>query len=91
MKRKFPVKPEECLSTHGGSGYSSGSYWDNGAIVCGSCGTRIKQPKATSGFMEQPIYPDFIIGLPYKFTREGARERIKQLEHDNRKWYEFWK
>jgi len=36
-----------CLSTHGGSGYAPGSYWDGGAIICGVCGARIENPMPT--------------------------------------------
>ena len=38
-----------CKSTHGSSGYAPGSYWDNGAIICGACGFRIKNPNPTGG------------------------------------------
>jgi hypothetical protein len=37
----------KCLSTHGGSGYAVGSYWDGDAIVCGFCGERIINPPPT--------------------------------------------
>ena len=39
----------ECLSTHGGSGYAPGSYWDGDDIICGACGQRIKNPPPTGG------------------------------------------
>jgi len=66
---------KKCLSTHGGSGYAPGSYWENGAIVCGLCGYRIENPSPTGGRWvpaSNPIarllgqgewvdtYPDFI-------------------------------
>jgi len=38
-----------CLSTHGGSGYASGSYWDGTAIICGLCRARIENPTPTGG------------------------------------------
>ena len=66
----------KCISTHGGSGYAMGSYWENGAIVCGICGYRIENPHPTGGrwvpakgFMDRVrgrvlewvgTYPDFI-------------------------------
>ena len=84
-KRKFPIKPSKCLSTHGGAGYVAGSYWENGSIVCGACGTRIKNPSSTGGFRNHPTYPDFIRGLPKELTRWGAREKYTP------KWWEFWK
>jgi hypothetical protein len=36
-----------CLSTHGGAGYGTGSYWDGYSIVCGGCGLRIDNPPPT--------------------------------------------
>lgn len=65
----------QCLSTHGGAGYAPGSRWDNGAIICGACGERIENPPpiATSKNGE-PLYPDFIDGLPREKTiRRGGR------------------
>ena len=70
------IKPEDCPSTHGGAGYSFGSYWEGEDIVCGLCGTRIHNPVPT-GYMviklslfrriffkekekTKPTYPDFI-------------------------------
>jgi len=52
---------KQCLSTHGGAGYMSGSYWDGDAIVCICCGMRIENPAPTSyqciqyRFRENPI------------------------------------
>jgi hypothetical protein len=34
-----------CLSTHGGAGYAPGSYWRGTSIICGICGTEIKNPR----------------------------------------------
>jgi len=66
---------EMCMSTHGGSGYAPGSYWDGEAIVCGICGARIENPRPTGGkfvydkgFINrllgrghyEPVWPDFI-------------------------------
>ena len=86
MKKKFPVKPRKCLSTHGGAGYSLGDYWDNGAIVCGACGTRIESPHPTGGFNGIPTYPSFISGIPLNKTSEGLHR-----EEDKKKWWQFWK
>ena len=47
MVKNFLVEPKHCISTHGGSGYAPGSYWDNGVMVCGACGTRIDKPRST--------------------------------------------
>jgi hypothetical protein len=43
----WPIEPINCPSTHGGAGYISCSYhkFDEGVIVCGACGTRIKDPR----------------------------------------------
>lgn len=64
-----------CLSTHGGSGYAAGSYWDGDVVVCGICGYRIEKPRPTggrwvpaTGFIDRlrgrgewiGVYPDFI-------------------------------
>jgi hypothetical protein len=38
-----------CPSSHGGGGYALGSYWKNGAIICGLCGYRIENPPPTGG------------------------------------------
>ena len=43
------ISPEECLSTHGGSGYAAGSYWNGDAIICGACDFRIENPQPTGG------------------------------------------
>ena len=59
-KRKFPIKPKDCRSTHGAAGYLAGSYWENGAIVCIACGTRIENPRPTGYRQGVPTYPDFI-------------------------------
>ena len=37
----------KCMSTHGLSGYAPGSYHENGAVICGSCGERIEAPRPT--------------------------------------------
>ena len=65
-----------CPSTHGGSGYADGSYWDGDAIVCGICGYRIENPAPTGGrfvraegFIDRLLgrgewvdtYPDFVL------------------------------
>ena len=66
-----------CPSTHGGAGYAEGSYWDDGAIVCGICKYRIENPHPTGGrwvpaegFIDRLLgrgewvhdcYPDFIL------------------------------
>ena len=35
----FPVKPGDCISTHGGGGYVQGSYVrHDGKVVFGACG-----------------------------------------------------
>ena len=47
--KNFLLPPSECLSTHGGAGYASGSYFDGDDIICGWCGTRIKNPEPTGG------------------------------------------
>lgn len=36
-----------CPSTHGGSGYASGTYWDGDQLVCGICGEIIESPIPT--------------------------------------------
>lgn len=37
--RDYPVKPWNCPSTHGGSGYAPGSFFrEDGKAVCGLCG-----------------------------------------------------
>ena len=87
MKKKFPIKPKGCLSTHGGAGYSIGDYWDKGAIVCGACGTRIENPPPTGGYNGTPTYPDFIKNIPIEKTSWGLR----YLEQQNKKWWEFWR
>jgi hypothetical protein len=54
------LKPEECLSTHM-AGFMYGSYWDGYDIICGACGSRIKNPFPTGGrlvyykFWENPL------------------------------------
>jgi len=45
------IDPKDCLSTHGGSGYAPGSYWDGDDIICGICGHRIENPAPTGGRM----------------------------------------
>ena len=86
-KRKFPVKPSKCLSTHGGAGYSIGDFWDNGAIVCGGCGTRIVNPHPTGSKNGIPTYPVFIINIPSNKTNEGLRWQEEKIK----KWWEFRK
>jgi len=35
----FPVKVEECRSTHGGAGYAMGTYiTEESEVICGNCG-----------------------------------------------------
>jgi len=75
------------MSTHGGADYIMGSYWDNGAIVCAVCGTRIENPRPTGGYDETPTYPSFIGGIPLNKTSEGLRWR----ENNAKKWWQFWK
>ena len=87
MKRKFPLKPSQCMSTHGGAGYSIGSFWDNGAIVCGACGTRRENPPPTGGHNGIPTYPSFIRGIPLDKTNDGLR----WMKESRRKWWQFWK
>lgn len=41
-----------CLSTHGVSGYAPGSYKDGDAVICGSCGMRIENPRPTGYIVE---------------------------------------
>lgn len=41
------VKPQPCLSTHGGAGYAPGSYWKGNKIVCGLCSLEIENPRPT--------------------------------------------
>jgi len=56
MTDTFLVKPSNCLSTHGGSGYAPGSYWNGNAIVCGFCGTKIENPPPTGKQYGVPIW-----------------------------------
>jgi len=76
IKSKFPFKSNKCPSTHGGGGYTMGSYWDNGAIVCILCGTRIENPPPTGGYNGHPTYPSFIKGIPVDKTTEGLHRRM---------------
>lgn len=72
MKNKFPIRPEECSSTHGGSGYVLGSYYENGSVICGACG--MKCDLVSVGTEQgEAVYPNYIIGIPYNMTREGKR------------------
>jgi len=57
-----------CLSTHGGSGYATGSYWDSGAVICGWCGTRIENPYPTSEDEEYYYY-----GKSIRVPKEGHK------------------
>ena len=43
--RVFPISPKDCISTHGAAGFMIGSYYDpqTREMVCGACGTRVKQ------------------------------------------------
>ncbi len=83
-KATYYCKPEQCRSTHGGSGYVSGSYWDNGAIVCGMCGERIENPPPTGSFEAYqgadrvPTYPGWIGGIPAERTGRGLFEADRQ-------------
>ena len=77
-KRKFPIKPNKCLSTHGGSGFVIGSYMENGYVVCGECGTKIKRPQA----VELANNSEYI---------GGSRRSVRNYEQNSKKWYQFWK
>ncbi len=76
MKR-FPIKQEDCISTHGGSGYSYGDYWDGYDIICGFCGFRITNPPCHS-WNDRPLpflqaFKNWIKGKP-TFIREEVWE-----------------
>jgi len=49
MEENQYIVEYKCLSTHGGAGYATGSYWDGDDIICGACGERIKNPTPTGG------------------------------------------
>lgn len=63
-----------CLSTHGSSGYAPGSYWKDGAIICGICGARIENPPPTGGYKDAPAWPEWIPGAPPKMAPAGLHE-----------------
>jgi hypothetical protein len=80
MRKKFVVKPEQCLSTHGGGGYAYGSFYQNGKIVCGICGYKCDTSSTAN-------IPEFIRDVPHHLTKAGKKEALDR----NKKWYEFWK
>uniref|UniRef100_A0A6M3JL44 Uncharacterized protein n=1 Tax=viral metagenome TaxID=1070528 RepID=A0A6M3JL44_9ZZZZ len=41
------ISSQDCMSTHGAVGYANGSYFDGDDIICGVCGTRIRDPRPT--------------------------------------------
>jgi len=45
----FPIKPGDCLSTHGGAGYCIGDYFDGDKIVCCLCGAVLNPRKEAIG------------------------------------------
>jgi hypothetical protein len=57
------LSTKPCPSTHGLDGYALGSYWDGDDIICGYCGTRIKNPIAFGRDAHGQIkFPDWISG-----------------------------
>lgn len=68
-KRKFPVKPSECLSTHGAAGFAAGSYIENGYVVCAACGTKINNKQAI----------DLANKSSYIYGSERAEDRSNRL------------
>jgi hypothetical protein len=49
-RQQYKLRAEEfCPSTHGGSGYALGSFWEDSNIICGLCGMRIENPAPTGG------------------------------------------
>lgn len=79
MRRVFVVTPERCLSTHGGGGYTYGSFYEDGKIVCGLCGTRCDTQSTAN-------IPEFIAGVPYALTKEGK----KDARRAEKRWWEVW-
>jgi len=61
MNNTFVVKPEDCPSTHGGSGYASGSLRDGNDIICGLCGYRITNA-LPRGYNEVWVWDDSLLG-----------------------------
>jgi hypothetical protein len=51
-----------CYSTHGGSGYTLGSYMDGEDVICGECGFRIKNPPPTGTINNKPYYGQAVSG-----------------------------
>jgi hypothetical protein len=57
-----------CPSTHGGAGYSVGTYWDGTALICGLCGARIENPQPTGS---REIYRSTVVWWkPWTWLRQ---------------------
>lgn len=63
-----------CLSTHGASGYAPGSHKDGDAVICGSCGARIENPRPTGYIVELWTFADVLRTLR-AYWRAEAKTR----------------
>jgi hypothetical protein len=62
-----------CLSTHGGSGYASGTHWDNGKLICGACGAIIENPNPTGArFVHEKGWRGWLLGCGHWVDRYGS-------------------
>lgn len=74
--KQFPISPSKCLSTHGGSGYAAGSYWEDGVMICGLCGTRIANPRPTGSDSKAIRYGE---GVCVRKPRPSIREWLRSV------------
>ncbi len=79
-KKQFLIKQKDCYSTHGGSGYINGSYWDGYDIICIACGKRIKNPPPHRWDRPLPFWKalkEWISGKPTFITKEYWEEYLR--------------
>lgn len=48
-KRSFPIKPKDCMSTHGAAGYIAGAFIKDGKVICPACGTKCEIRRSALG------------------------------------------